>query len=123
MAKCANHPVCSQTDTFFSNSALDNAPGDTSAHQHFALFGNATDINVFYLGSEDWFGNPMEGNGDFNDMVFKINSDAVPEPTTFALLGIGLLSLALVRLPGAVLHTALHSELRPTARDAPMVDR
>jgi hypothetical protein len=96
LAKCANYPSCSQTDTFFSNAAIDNAPGDSALHQHFALFNYAADAKVFYLGAEDWFG-ATEGLGDYNDMTFKISSDAVPEPATLAMIGSGLLGLGYTR--------------------------
>lgn len=88
--------------TWFSNSALNTNAGtastDVSGHQHFALFTTAADANTFYLGTEDWVSNSGEGvAGDFQDIVVKINADAVPEPATFALMGAGLLGLGYSR--------------------------
>jgi hypothetical protein len=87
--------------TWFSQTSLNvnGSTGDTAGHQHFALFTTSTDPNTFYLGVEDWISNSGEGvNGDYNDLVIKINADqVVPEPATFGLLGAGLLGLGFAR--------------------------
>jgi hypothetical protein len=87
--------------TWYSNSGL-NVPGssgDPAGHQHFALFTTGTDPNMFFLGITDWItGNGGEGNGDYQDLVIRVNADAVvPEPATFALMGAGLLGLGFAR--------------------------
>jgi hypothetical protein len=87
--------------TWFSQTSLNvnGSTGDVAGHQHFALFTTGTDPNTFYLGVEDWIANSGEGvNGDYNDLIFKINADqVVPEPATFGLLGAGLLGLGFAR--------------------------
>jgi len=88
--------------TWFSNDALNSATGtpESTTHQHFSLFTTSTDANTFYLGVEDGLYNTGEGlNGDYNDLVIKINADAtgVPEPATIALMGAGLLGLGFAR--------------------------
>ena len=89
--------VTNSGNTWFSNTALDVNDG---THQHFALFTTGTDPNVFYVGLTDWFyGNGGTFNGDYQDMVIRINSDATsaPEPATFAVMGAGLLGLGYAR--------------------------
>jgi hypothetical protein len=88
-------------DTFYSNDALD--ANDEFAHQHFALFQSALNPETFFIGFEDSRGwNATEGYGDFNDAIFKIQTDsppltATPEPSTFSVLGLGLMGLGLLR--------------------------
>lgn len=82
--------------TWYSNTALDTTDGN---HQHFVLFSFAADPNVFYLGISDWlYNNGGTGNGDYQDLVIRLNSDAVPEPATFGLMGLGLIGLGYARL-------------------------
>ena len=85
--------------TAYSNSAL-NGSGET-AHQHFALFQNAQNSRLYYIGIEDGLANnATEVFGDFNDVVLQISTSAVastPEPATLSIVGLGLLGLGLVR--------------------------
>jgi hypothetical protein len=107
---CQNSTNGTNCFTFFSNPSIDapvtnfgsgtvvEAPG---SHQHFALFTVAGDSNSFYLGYEDslngglGFGGTsgFENYGDFNDIIVRITT--VPEPGTFAFLGLGLVALGL----------------------------
>ncbi len=64
-------------------------PGD---YQHFAIFREAP--GVYWIGMEDLKSN---SDTDYNDMVVRISSTSVPEPTTILLLGFGLVGLAGVR--------------------------
>jgi len=97
--------------TLFSNVSLNacttlepSGTCNTSAAQHFAIFESTTAPNVYYIGIEDWglLGgvNNGEGNGDFNDIVFELNTNIppVPEPATFSLIGAGLFGIGLARL-------------------------
>jgi len=88
--------------TWFSQSGnnVNGTSGDAAGHQHFTLFTTGTDPNTFYVGVEDWIANSGEGvNGDYNDIIIKINADAagVPEPATFGMMGAGLLGLGIAR--------------------------
>ena len=86
--------------TWFSNASqnVNGSTGEAAGHQHFSIFTTGTDPNTFYVGVEDWITNSGEGvNGDYNDIVIKINADAVPEPATFGMLGAGLLALGVAR--------------------------
>jgi len=100
-----NKGCCTNT-TWFSNTALNTqggaAAGDTAGHQHFVIFNSSLDPNSWYLGVEDWINPavPNEFNGDYNDLIIKINANnvgGVPEPATFALMGAGLLGLGYAR--------------------------
>jgi hypothetical protein len=78
------------------------AAAGRGAHQHFAVF-STPDPNAYIVAVEDvWGRDPkidtyrgiFEGNGDYNDAVFLLQ--AVPEPATFALIGLGICGLVLV---------------------------
>jgi hypothetical protein len=102
--------------TLFSNASLNTCtamepttgPITCSNDQHFSIFTSGTS-GVFYVAIEDWglLGGPGNGeaNGDFNDVVFELNTaesngpgQGVPEPATFGLIGAGLAGLGLARL-------------------------
>jgi hypothetical protein len=49
---------------------------------------------VAYLGLSD---RPYPGDQDFQDLVVRVNSPAVPEPASLALVGVGLIGVACCR--------------------------
>lgn len=72
--------------TFYTNSGV----GADSGNQHFALFQQSAAVGseVYWMGIEDL---PFSSSDkDYNDMVIKLNSVAVPEPSSILGLGLGL---------------------------------
>jgi hypothetical protein len=84
----ANYGFYLQTGsaTFYTNSGL----GADSGNQHFALFqqSGAVGSEAYWMGVEDL---PfLSSDKDYNDMVIKLNSVAVPEPSSILGLGLGI---------------------------------
>jgi len=102
------------SDPSLNFNASFNQSTDTN-HQHFSLFVDPNNPETYYIGFEDNLGfSATEGSGDYNDVIFRlitddppvttlgINADApptnpVPEPATFSVLGLGLVTLGLLR--------------------------
>ncbi len=85
-----------------SEAAYEAAAG-RGVHQHFVVL-STPDPNVYIVGIEDsWGRSPVlnryrgifEGSGDYNDAVFLVQ--AIPEPSSLGLLGIGIGGLFLYR--------------------------
>ena len=109
--------VCHDSETFYSNSALNNGfvssnpglfPAGGGAYNHFAVFGLNSDNGNY--GNGNWVigfkDGPVtaEGMGDFNDIVIELAdpsdfpvTPSVPEPATFGIVGSSLVALAIVR--------------------------
>jgi hypothetical protein len=95
---CLNIPNCTGTTTWFSNDALNTTD---AGDQHFVIFTSAT-TGTYYIGVEDLGlseGPNIEGNGDYNDIVFQLTTSvsSAPEPATFGMIGAGLVGLAFFR--------------------------
>ncbi|MFX7891068.1 DUF4114 domain-containing protein, partial [Acinetobacter baumannii] len=72
--------------TFYKNSK----PNE----QHFAFFQDKNVTGTFYVGVEDLPG--PKSDFDYNDFVFKVQ--AVPEPGSMTMFGLGFVGLAGLRL-------------------------
>jgi hypothetical protein len=84
--------ICTATNTYFTDSRLNPA----GAHQQFALFTLASSPATYFLGIEDNLSyDAIEGWGDYQDIVIRFGTSTfgTPEPTTFFLVGAGLLGL------------------------------
>jgi hypothetical protein len=84
----ANYGFYLQTGsgTFYTNSGV----GADSGKQHFALFQQSAVVGseVYWMGIEDL---PLSSSDkDYNDMVIKLNSVGVPEPSSILGLGLGI---------------------------------
>ncbi len=100
--------ACPVGDTvnYYSNVSLNGVSGNTPAadagHMHWALFQSGTNANVYYLALEDFAiqsgtRNPVEGYGDYNDIILEISpgtATAAPEPATILIMSLGLAALA-----------------------------
>jgi len=104
-------PYC---HVYYSNSALNW--GDPN-YQHFSMFQNPETPYTYYIGfEENLWPNAAEGYGDYNDVIFKLQTTQLqpvnttdgiaptvtPEPPTFSVLGLGLITLGLLRRRASV---------------------
>jgi PEP-CTERM motif len=98
----AGGTVVQYTETNTGNLSI---PTLDFGHQHWAIFQSAQNANTYYLALEDFafgsngptsFNSPNEGYGDYNDLIFAINTSqtGTPEPTTLSIVGLGLVGLA-----------------------------
>jgi len=85
--------VSGDGNRYYTQSGLN--PSGEETHQHFAMFRDAQ--GVLYGGVEDLSlaEGGTEKSGDRQDVVFRMTADpAVPEPSTFGLVGLSLVGAA-----------------------------
>jgi hypothetical protein len=95
----------SNGNLFFTESSLNGTSGGLNsdlAYQHFATF--SSDQMTYWIGVEDSkldversYIDGKKRYGDFNDMVIRFSESQVPEPSTWAMLGGGLVALGIAR--------------------------
>jgi hypothetical protein len=78
-----------QDKWFYTESVI----GNDSGAQHFSIFRNSLQPEVYWIGIEDL--KYSASDKDFQDMVFKLMP--IPIPSTFILLGAGLIGFAALR--------------------------
>ena len=84
--------------TFYTQSS--NNTGGEGSTQHFAAFVESLSNSVYWIGVEDQTASERgkECLGDFNDLVIRMSAVAVPEPSTWTMLGLGLLLTVAARI-------------------------
>jgi hypothetical protein len=98
--------------TYYSNISLNSVNGDTpradANHMHWALFQSGTNADIYYLALEDYAlqglqtRNPVEGYGDYNDIILELNTTPgqqiqTPEPETLPIIVLSLAGLGWLR--------------------------
>jgi hypothetical protein len=91
----ASGGVCTSSETYYTSQAATGNNTGGSAWNHFALFQLASGSYVIgFTGQNGMFG---EGLGDFQDTVIELTvQNAVPEPGTIAIMGLGLAALGFI---------------------------
>ncbi len=91
--------------TWYSGPASRNADNSVHAVVCNWMPDGVLNVSGTFVGFEDWPGNPADsrtsrenaGNGDFNDIMFVIHQEAIPEPGTLPLVSGALLTLGILR--------------------------
>jgi hypothetical protein len=94
---------------FYSNAALN---WDNPNYEHFALFQDPQNPYTYYIGFEDGITSSVSGQGDYNDVIFKLQTTqnqalnitddggpqtVTPEPATWSIIGLGLAGLVVFK--------------------------